>query len=60
MDRYTKTVLTVIAFCLVVLTVKEVAIEPAVASDSYIISRILYCIDGSTISGGSLSTYCNG
>lgn len=28
--------------------------------ESYIINRILYCIDGSTISGSNFSTYCNG
>ncbi len=32
----------------------------AVADDYDVISRILYCIDGSTISNGRLSTYCNG
>jgi len=60
MDRYTKVVLTVIAFCLVALTVKEVAIERAYADDDYIISRILFCIDGSSIRDGRLITYCNG
>jgi hypothetical protein len=28
--------------------------------ESYIINRILYCIDGSSIRGGNLSTSCNG
>ena len=35
-------------------------VSEAQADHSYVINRILFCIDGSTISGGSLSTYCNG
>ena len=35
-------------------------VSEAQADDSYVINRILFCIDGSTISGGSLSTYSNG
>jgi len=37
--------------------------QPAYAEtcdESYIIRLILYCIDGSTISGGRLTTYCDG
>ena len=58
-DKYTKFILTVIAIGLFVNAGIDL-VEPAVADDSYIISSILYCIDGSTISGNSLSTYCNG
>ena len=29
-------------------------------NSDYIIQRILFCIDGSYISSGNLSTYCNG
>ena len=58
-DKYTKFILTVIAIGLFVNAGIDL-VEPAVADDSYIISRILYCIDGSSISGDSLSTYCNG
>jgi hypothetical protein len=58
-DKYTKFILTVIAVGLFVNAGIDI-IEPAMADDSYIIKRILYCIDGSSISGGSLSTYCNG
>ncbi len=65
-DIYTKSVLTVIAVCLCVLVAKNASqfvIEDVQASDcdeGYIISRILHCIDGSYISGGTFSTYCNG
>ena len=62
-DIYTRSVLTVIAVCLCALVAingREFVIEDAYADDSYIIRTILYCIDGSTISGGSLTTYCNG
>ena len=34
-------------------------ISDNVLDDDYIINRVLYCIDGSTIQNGSLSTYCN-
>ena len=34
-------------------------IEPAVAGDPDVITRVLYCITDSTISGDSLSTYCD-
>ena len=50
--------LGIIGICLVLITVK-LYITPVLADDYYIISRILYCIDGSSISGGSFSTYCN-
>ena len=58
-DKYTKFILTVIAIGLFVNAGVSV-VEPAVADDSHIIQRILYCIDGSDVSGGTLSTYCNG
>jgi hypothetical protein len=29
-------------------------------NENHIIRRILYCLDGASISSGSLSTYCNG
>ena len=29
-------------------------------NEKYIIQRILYCIDGSSLSGGNLITYCDG
>tara|TARA_R110000824_G_scaffold53273_4_gene147588 strand:+ start:247 stop:465 length:219 start_codon:yes stop_codon:yes gene_type:complete len=34
-------------------------VEKALADDYYIIERILYCIDGSQISGNTFITYCN-
>ena len=58
-DKYTKFILTVIAVGLFVNAGIDI-VEPAMADDSYIIQRILFCIDGSNISNGSLSTYCNG
>jgi len=57
-DLYTKTLLTVIAVSLFSIAVKDY-ISPALADDYHIISRILYCLDGSSISGGTLTTYCN-
>ena len=52
------TLLAIIAICLCLIVIK--LYTPSVyADDSYIISRILYCIDGSSISGNQLSTYCN-
>ena len=57
-DKYTKFILTVIAVGLFVNAGIDI-IEPAMADDRHIIQRILFCIDGSSISGGSLSTYCN-
>ena len=53
------TLLGIIAVCLVLITI-NLYIPDAKADDDYIISTILYCIDGSTINGGSFSTYCNG
>jgi hypothetical protein len=57
-DKYTKFILTIIAIGLFVNAGIDV-VEPAMADDNYIIKRILYCIDGSDISGGTLSTSCN-
>ena len=63
MDRYTKLVLTVIAFCLVVITGKTVVVPDVKASQS----DISYCMDRATIEGtvdkrGNISavirTYC--
>ena len=34
-------------------------VPKAYAGDSNVIQRILFCIDGSRISNGRLSTYCN-
>ena len=52
------TLLAIIAICLCLIVIK--LYTPSLyADDSYIISRILYCIDGSNISGDTLSTYCN-
>ena len=51
--------LAVIAICLCLLVLK-LYIPKAYADDSHIIQRVLYCIDGSTISGNRLTTYCNG
>ena len=50
--------LTIIAICLILITFKFY-IADAHADDSHIISRILYCIDGSSISGGTLTTFCD-
>lgn len=57
-DKYTKLILTAIAVGLI-LNAGVNIIEPARADDDVIIQRILFCIDGSTISDGSFSTYCN-
>ena len=35
------------------------AIKTSMNDDNRIISRILFCIDGSTIEDGKLTTYCN-
>jgi hypothetical protein len=35
------------------------SIKSSMNDDDYIIERILYCIDGSTIVDGEISTYCN-
>ena len=48
MDKYTKAVLTVIAVCLVLLTTKEVMIEPTHAFSR---SDLNYCLDGARIEG---------
>ena len=58
-DKYTKFILTVIAVGLFINAGIDI-VEPAMADDSHIIQRILFCIDGSSISNGSLVTYCNG
>jgi len=34
--------------------------EAYACSESRIISRILFCIDGSSIHGGTFTTYCDG
>lgn len=34
-------------------------LKSSINDDDYIIERILYCIDGSSISDGTFSTYCN-
>ena len=53
------TLLTIIAICLCLIVIK-LYIPVVHADDAYhVINRILYCIDGSTISGGTLSTFCN-
>ena len=52
------TLLTIIAICLCLIVIK--LYTPTVyAAEGDIIHRILFCIDGSTKSGGRLSTYCN-
>ena len=59
-DRYSKVVLTVIAIGLwTQIALSLEIVTPAKADDYYIIQRILFCIDGSSISGGTLTTYCN-
>ena len=62
-DKYTKLILTAIAIGLFVNAGVDI-IKPAKADDDYIISRILFCIDGSKMKektyGYKLSTYCNG
>tara|TARA_B100000927_G_scaffold200432_1_gene162223 strand:- start:399 stop:602 length:204 start_codon:yes stop_codon:yes gene_type:complete len=52
------TLLAIIATCLFLIVIK-LNTPNAYADDSYIIERILFCIDGSRISGDRLSTYCN-
>lgn len=60
-DNYSKIVLTIIALGLwIQIGLSLNLVNTAEADDNYIIQRVLYCIDGSSISGGSLSTYCNG
>ncbi len=56
-----KIILSVIAVCLVMITVKLYTPD-AEADDRDIIKRILYCIDGSKITNGGTKfvTYCNG
>jgi len=34
-------------------------VQAGQCNEDYIIQRILFCIDGGTISSGSFSTYCN-
>ena len=64
-DIYTKSVFTVIAICLCVLVAQnagDFVIEDAQAgtcNENKIISRILFCLDGSRVSDGRLVTYCN-
>ena len=59
LSRSQTILLSVIAIFLVLITIK-MYIPEAHADDGQIISRILFSIDGSTISGGGrLSTYCN-
>lgn len=50
-DRYTKTVLTVIALCLVWLSVKDTRLESTLSaqSESEMIGAISYCWDRATI-----------
>lgn len=57
-DKCTKFILAAIALGLF-LNAGVHLIEPAQADDDYIINRILYCLDGSSIRNGRLSTYCN-
>ena len=53
------TLLAIIAICLCLIVIK--LYTPALYADDYnIINRVLFCIDGSTISNGRVSTYCNG
>ena len=60
-DLYTKVILTVIALSLGTIALKDISpIKTALADESYIIETILYCLDGSRISDGRFSTYCNG
>ena len=56
-----KIILSVIAVCLVMITVKLYTPD-AEADDRDIMKRILYCIDGSKITNGGTKfvTYCNG
>ena len=61
-DRYSKVVLTVIAVGLwTQIALSLNIVSPAKADDTYVIQRILYCIDGSSInSSGKFTTYCDG
>ena len=60
-DKYTKIVLTVIAVGLWVQVIQSITlVGPAKADDDYIITRILYCIDGSKIRNNKFVTYCDG
>jgi hypothetical protein len=52
------TLLAIIAICLCLIVIKLYT-PKAYADDSHIINRVLFCIDGSTISSGRLTTYCN-
>ena len=50
--------LGIIAACLVMMTAK-LYVPEARADDNYIVERILYCIDGSTIDNNRITTYCD-
>ena len=61
LDNYTKVAIGLIAVGLwvqIAISLNVVNIAKA-DDDDYVIQRILYCIDGSRISGSSFSTYCN-
>lgn len=56
MEQYTKTVLTVIAVCLVLLITKEVVIETTHAFSRSDLNR---CLDGARIDGYVLDGYAD-
>ena len=54
-----------IGFALIALSIASIPYSNLIVpkayadDDSYVISRILFCIDGSRITNGRLSTYCD-
>ena len=61
LDNYTKVAIGLIAVGLwvqIAMSLNVVNVAKA-DNDNYVIKRILYCIDGSSISDGNFSTYCN-
>ena len=61
LDNYTKVAIGLIAIGLwVQIAISLNVVNMAKADDdAYVIQRILYCLDGSTISGSRFTTYCD-
>ena len=65
MTKLTTPKAVLIGFLLIALSIASIPYSNLIVpkayadDDSYVISRILYCIDGSRITNGRLSTYCN-
>ncbi|MDA9108907.1 hypothetical protein N9K05_00620 [Woeseiaceae bacterium] len=60
LDKSLKTILWALVIGVMLNAIPQgTLIDDAVADDGHIISRILFCIDGSRISNNKLITYCN-